>query len=263
MQKEQPQTHLVKSIHRALDILEVLASEAKGLGLTDISKKLNMQLSTTHRILTTLKHRGYVEQNSRRAKYGLGLKVLEISLGLEAQLQLLERAMPHLEKLANDTKETINLAILEPDCHEVLYIAKIDSSEVLKTDIRLGTKLFAHCTALGKVLLAFLPDDEFHRKFSNRNRLPTYTPNSLLALEELKEALKKIRKQNFAIDNEEFKIGVNCIAAPIRDRTGKAVAALSIAGPSTRLSPERLEEFKELIVNSANDISAQLGFNAP
>lgn len=262
MQKKDFSRYFIKSIHKALDVLEVLASEAKGLGLTDISKKLNMQLSTTHRILSTLKHRRYVEQEPGKGKYRLGLKTLEIGLALQAQLQLLERAMPRLQKLADAIKETINLAILDPDCDEVVYIAKIDSPEVLRTDIRIGTKLFAHCTALGKVLLAFLSNDEFNRRFSDRNRLPTYTPNSLSTLEELKKTLTKIKKQNFAIDDEEFKIGVKCVAAPIRDQSGKAVAAVSIAGPSSRLSSERIEEFKKLIVDTSNQISARLGFNA-
>jgi len=253
--------YLIKSIHKALDILEVLALEAKGLGLTEISKKLNMQLSTAHRILSTLKHRGYIEQSSKKGKYRLGLKTLEIGLAMQAQLQLLERALPHLQNLAEATKETVNLAILDQDCDEVVYIAKIDSPEVLKTDIKVGTKLLAHCTALGKVLLAFLPEDEFNRRFSYRNQLPTHTPRSLSTVEELKETLAKIRKQNFAIDNEEFKIGVKCVAAPIRDSTGKVIAAVSIAGPSSRLSSERIDEFRKLVVNTANEISVQLGFN--
>jgi len=262
MQKTSSSRYFIKSIHKALDVLELLASETKGLGLTDISKKLNMQLSTVHRILSTLKHRSYVEQESEKGRYKLGLKVLEIGLALQAQSQLLEDALPHLQKLADATKETVNLAILDPDRNEVVYIAKIDSPEVLRTDIKIGTKLLAHCTALGKVLLAFLPEDEFNRRFSNQSHLPTYTPNSLSTLEELKETLTRVRKQNFAIDNEEFKIGVKCIAAPIRDQSGKTVAALSIAGPSSRLSSERIEEFKKLIRNTSNEISVKLGFNA-
>jgi len=261
MQKKNSSRYFIKSIHKALDVLEVLASEAKGLGLTEISKRLNMQLSTAHRILSTLKHRGYIEQESAKGRYRLGLKTLEIGLAMQAQLQLLERALPHLQKLAEVTKETVNLAILDPDCDEVVYIAKIDSPEVLKTDIKIGTKLLAHCTALGKVLLAFLPEEEFNRRFSNQNQLPTYTPNSLPTFEELKEDLAKVRKQNFAIDNEEFKIGVKCIAAPIRDSTGKVVAAVSIAGPTSRLSSERIDEFRKLVVDTANEISVKLGFN--
>ena len=262
MQKRNPSRYFIKSIYKALDVLEVLASEPKGLSLTEIGEKLNMQLSTAHRILSTLKHRGYIEQSSAKGRYRLGLKTLEIGLAMQAQLQLLERASPCLQKLADATKETVNLAILDPDCDEVVYIAKIDSPEVLKTDIKIGTKLLAHCTALGKVLLAFLPEEEFNRRFSSRGHLPTYTPNSLSTFEELREDLAKVRKQNFAIDNEEFKIGVKCIAAPIRDSTGKVVAAVSIAGPTSRLSSERIDEFKKLVVDTANEISVKLGFNA-
>jgi len=262
MQKKSEPKYTIKSIYKALDVLELLASESKMLGLTSISKKLHMQLSTTHRILMTLKHRGYVEQDAEKGTYKLGLKALEIGLALQAQLQLLERARVYLQKLADATEETINLATLDPVTDEVVYIAKIDSPHVLKTDIKIGTKLLAHCTALGKVLLAFLPEDEFNRRFGNQNLLPRYTSNSLSTVKELKEALVEIRKQNFAIDNEEFKIGVKCIAAPIRDQNGKVIAAISIAFPSARSSPEQMKKFKNLILETSGEISRQLGFVA-
>ena len=247
------------SIDQALNILEVFSEKNAKLGVTEISKILEMSISTVHRTILILKRRGYVEQDSRRGKYKLGLKVFEVGCVFQNQVYLMEVAMPHLEHLASLTNETVNLAILDRNQKEVVYIAKIDSSEVLKTDIRIGTRLLAHCTALGKVLLTSLSKQQIERVFAKEKRFSSYTPSSISNLTELKECLREVKSQGFAVDDEEFKMGVRCLAVPIKNMHGKAIAAISIAGPATRFSLEKIEKLKSTIIKVSNQISDRIG----
>ncbi len=248
------------SIDQALNILEVFSEKNVKLGVTEISKILEMSISTVHRTLLILKRRGYVEQDSQRGKYKLGLRVFELGCVFQNQVYLMEMTMPHLEHLANLTNETANLAILDRNQREVVYIAKIDSSEVLKTDIRIGTRLWANCTALGKVLLASLPEQQIERIFSKEKELPTYTPNSISTFTELKESLREVKSQGFAVDDEEFKTGVRCLGVPIKDARGKVIAAISITGPAIRFSLEKIEKLKSTIIEVSSRISQRIGF---
>jgi len=247
------------SIDQALNILEIFSEKNTNLGVTEISKMLKMSISTVHRTLLILKRRGYVEQDSQRGKYKLGLKVFEVGCVFQNQVYLIEVTMPHLEHLANLTNETVNLAILDHHQKEAVYIAKIDSPEVLKTDIRIGTRLWANCTALGKVLLASLSEQQIERIFSREKKLPTYTPSSISTFTQLKEHLKEVKSQGFAVDDEEFRTGVRCLAAPIKNMHKKAVAAISIAGPATRFSLEKIENLKSTIIEVSNRISDRMG----
>lgn len=247
------------SIDQALNILEVFSEKNVKLGVTEISKILEMSISTSHRTLLILKRRGYLEQDSQRGKYKLGLKVFELGCVFQNQVYLMEVAMPHLGHLANLTNETVNLAILDQNQKEVVYIAKIDSPEVLRTDIRIGTRLLAHCTALGKVLLTSLSEQQIERIFSKEKELPTYTPSSISTFTELKESLKEVKSQGFAVDDEEFRIGVRCLAAPIKNMHRRAIAAISIAGPATRFSLKKIKKLKSTIIKVSNRISDRMG----
>lgn len=247
------------SIDQALNILEIFSENNVKLGVTEISKILKMSISTVHRTLLILKRRGYIEQDSQRGKYKLGLRVFELGCVFQNQVYLMEVAMSYLEHLANLTNETVNLAILDHNQREVVYIAKIDSSEVLKTDIRIGTRLWANCTALGKVLLASLPEREIERVFPKNKELPTYTSNSISTFAQLKEHLREIKSQGFAVDDEEFHAGVRCLAAPIKNMHEKAVAAISITGPTTRFSLEKIEKLKSTIIEVSSRISERIG----
>ena len=250
----------VKSIDRALDILEAFSEQKTELSITELSKILRMKTSTVHRILTTLKEREYIKQSSPKAKYKLGIKAFELGCIFRSQMHFTKIAMPYLRYLCNLTKETTHLAILDDSSAEVIYIAQVASPEPLRTAVGVGTRWRAHCTAIGKVLLAFLPQEKIEQMFLNQRKLPTYTPNSISDVNELKRHLKKVRTQGFAIDNEEFGMGIRCLGAPIRDDNGKVIAAVSIAGPATRFSKEKAEELKGTIMNVCNEMSSELGF---
>ena len=247
----------IKSIEKALDLLELLSDNKKEIGITEINKELHMGLSTIHRMLTTLKYRGYIVQNQQTSKYMLGTKLFILGCKVQNTTNLIKVVTPFLQRLSQNTSETINFAILEG--REAIYLFKIESKETLKAGVEVGTKVAAHCTSLGKVLLAFLPEQEFMMLYSNNNeKLLTFTPNSISSVEELKKCLKKIKKQGYAIDEEGFKIGVNCLGVPIINNEGKAIAAISISGPVSRFSLFEMEKVKSMLIALSQDISKQL-----
>ena len=245
----------IKSIDKVLDLLEFLSINEQEIGVAEISKKINMGISTVHRILTTLKSRGYINQNEQTAKYRLGIKLFELGCAVQNTKRLVEIAKPYLRELSEITTEIVNLAILEG--REVIYLSKIESTEVLTVNIKSGTRVLAHCTALGKVLLAFIPDREFDGLYKADEPLSSLTSKSISSLEELKKNLKKVKEQGYAVDREEYKIGINCIGVPIFGRNG-AIAAISITGPSSRFSIDKMENVKDKLITISKEISNQL-----
>ncbi|GAF90328.1 unnamed protein product, partial [marine sediment metagenome] len=225
MENKKMEKGKIKSIEKALDLLEFLSDNKKEMSITEIGKELHMGLSTVYRILTTFKHRGYVIQNQHTLKYTLGIQSFILGSKVQSAMNLVNLVTPFLQKLSQKTNESINFSILED--REVVCLSKIESPEVLRTDIKIGARLPAHCTAVGKALLAFLPEGKFTMLYGNdNNKLYTPTPNSISSVIELKKCLKKIKKDGYAIDKEEFKIGINCIGVPILNNKGKSVAGI-------------------------------------
>ncbi len=232
------------SIDVALNVLELLSTEKAKLGIIEMSKALAKKPSTLHRTVTILKNRGYIEQAHERGKYQLGLKVFELGSSYQEQNDVMKDALHKLEVLAQETQETINLAVLDQGMKEIIYIAKIDSSHVLRTDIRIGTKLYAHCTALGKVLLASLDPSTLERLFPRHTNLPQYTTLSIPNTDLLHEKLVEVRESGYAIDMQEFRNEVVCIAMPFRDVNKKTVAAVSVTAPAYRCSKKRIDQVR-------------------
>ena len=254
MEKQMAKNERIKSIDKVLDLLEFLSANQQETGITEISKKLHMGLSTVHRILTTLKSRGYVIQNQQTTKYRLGIRLFELGCAVQSTKRLVEITKPYLRQLSQNTNETANLAILEGK--EVIYLDTIESSEILRTEIMPGTRTPAHCTALGKVLLAFISDREFENLYKSAEPLSSLTSKSISSLEELKKNLKKVKKQGYAFDREEYKIGINCIGVPIFGRNG-VIAAISITGPASRFTIGEMEKVKDKLMTISKEISNQ------
>ena len=247
----------IKSIEKALDLLELLSDKEKEMSITEISKELHMGISTVYRILTTLKCRNYITQNRQTSKYMLGAKLFILGCKVQNTSNLVKTLIPFLQRLSQNTIEAINLGILEGRNVVCIYIIK--SKEILKTDVGIGTELPAHCSAMGKVLLAFLSEQEFMMLYNNDDeKLPIYTPNSISSVKELKKCIKKVKKQGYAIDEEEFKIGVNCLGVPIINNEGKAIAAISISGPVSRFNLSKVKKVKNTLIALSQDISKQL-----
>ena len=233
------------SIDVALNVLEIFSAEKREAGISEIAKLLGKKVSTIHRTLTVLKNRGYIEQSLERGKYRLGLKAFELGCVYQNQSDVIKEAMQRLEALARATNETINLAVLDQGMKEIAYIAKIDSTHVLKTDIQIGTKLFAHCTALGKVILAYLDPAQLDQLFPPHTPLPAYTAKSISSTDQLRKRLAAVRADGYALDLEEFRNGVVCIAMPYRDMNKRVVAAISVTAPAARMSEKRVEEIRK------------------
>jgi len=256
MEKQMGKNVGTKSIDKALNLLEFLSVNEQETGITEISKNLHLGLSTVHRILFTLKSRGYVIQNLNTKKYRLGIKLFTLGCAAQSTKSLVEITKPYLRQLSRSINETVNLAILEGK--EVIYLAKAESSEVLTANIKVGTILPAHCTALGKVLLAFISDQEFDILYKANKPLPSLTSKSISSLEELKKNLKKVKKQGYAVDREEYKVGINCFAVPVINNEGIAIMAISITGPSSRFTIDEMEKVKVQLMTISKEISNQL-----
>jgi DNA-binding IclR family transcriptional regulator len=252
MEKQQNKER-IKSIDKALDLLEFLSNNKNEAGISEISQRINMGLSTVHRIITTLKSRGYIIQNQKTLKYRLGIKLFELGCEVQNTKSLIKTIRPYLRRLSKMTKETANLAILEDK--EVIYLDTIESSETLRTGIIRGTRSVAHCTALGKVLLSFLSDRDFKRLYESDADVITLTPHSISSLEELENELKKVKNQGFATDQEESMIGINCVGIPILNQNGEPLAAISITGPASRFTVKKIEEARNILLGVSKEMT--------
>jgi DNA-binding IclR family transcriptional regulator len=228
------------------------------MNMTEISEKLGLYPSTTHRILDTLKHWGYVEQEPDNQKYRLGLKVLELGMAKLQQIDLVREATPYLKELVNQCNETAHLGVLEGG--DVLYLAKVESSQTIRMCSYVGKRAPLHCTALGKVLLAFLPEEE-RNKILEQKGLPRLTENTITDRNKLEKQLTKIQKQGFALDQEENEKDVRCIAAPIRNYRGRVIAAVSISGPAFRIDEKVQNNLKVALIETSTKISKRLGYD--
>ncbi len=256
MVKDKP-AYPIKVLDKSLFILETLLQHSSSMSIMEISKKLKIYPSTIHRILDTLKYRGYVEQNPTDQKYQLGLKVLELGMAKLHQMDLAREASPYLKELVNKCNETVHLGVLEEE--EVLYLAKEESSHTIRMCSYVGKRAPVHCTALGKVLLAYLPEGE-RKKILGKRELSRLTEKTITDKEELEKELNKVKKQGFALDKGENEKDVRCIAAPIRNYQGKVIAALSISSPAYRTNINQQNHLKEALIEITKKISKRLGY---
>jgi len=212
MKKEKP-NYPIKVLDKSLSVLEILLQQGSAMNMTELSEKLGFYPSNIHRILDTLKYRGYVEQDSHTQKYQLGLKALELGMAKLHQMDIVKEATPYLKELVEKCNETVHLGVLEEG--EVLYLAKEESSQTIRMISYVGKRAPLYCTALGKVLLAYIPEEE-RKKILGGKVLPRLTKNTITDKGELEKELSKVREQGFALDREENEKNVCCIAAPIR-----------------------------------------------
>ena len=261
MSGKEPAKYPVKSLAKALRLLEFLGRPQEGTSIAVLSKELKIGKSTVHRLLATLREFDLVWLDPSTSNYALGARILRWSDLLVRQNLLIRHGLPILRELMNTSRETANLAVLEGS--EVLYIAQCESVERLRTSEAVGTRAPAHSTSLGKVLFAMLPDEEFDEIYKNREVLERVTPNTITDRNRLKVHLEKVRQEGVAYDFEENVIGGVCIGTVVRNFTGKPVAGLSISVPTQRVRGENLSALKEQLLNAAKKLSAELGYEAP
>ncbi len=248
---------VVQSVDRALSILEVLSDYGEGIGITEISTKIDLHKSTVHRLLLTLMKKGYVEQNSHTNKYKLTLKLFELGNKLIEKMDIRSIAKPYLQQLKDITNEVVHLVVREGT--EIVYIDKVESENKIRMHSRIGTRSPMYCTAVGKAIMAYLHEEEIESIWtkSHIKKLTKYTITDII---EMKDTLKRVRQQGYALDEEENELGIRCIGAPIFDHRGEICGAISISGPTIRVTKEKIENFKDSIIKISSNISQELGY---
>jgi len=246
----------LNSASKIFAVLETLCSDGD-LRVAELSRKLSLGKSSVHRFLSILKKLGYVEKNQNSKKYFATLKLFEIGAMVRGRNRLVNIARPYMEELGNKFHETVNLGLLDGD--EVVYVDKVESIQTLRMDLTIGRRVPAYCTALGKIFLAYLPEENLAR-YCRETRLKPLVQKTITSARELIKNLELVRKEGLAIDDGEFDSGIRCIAAPVRDDSGRVVAAVSVAGPRIRLTMERLKSFKQPLLEATRMISQKLGY---
>jgi len=243
----------VQSVDRALTVLGILARVGDA-GVTEIAAELGVHKSTAFRIVATLESHGMVEQNQDRGKYRLGVGLIRLAGATTARLDVVQEARPVTRRLAAETGETVNIAVLSDQ--SALYLDQIAGASALQSHNWVGQHIPLHATSNGKVLLSDLDADELDRRVPT---LASYTPETITSRDRLRSELRTILQQGYAVAVDELEIGLTAIAAPIHDAHGDVVASLSISGPTFRLDGDRVAGLVALVVDAARDISARLG----
>ncbi|MET9110013.1 IclR family transcriptional regulator [Streptomyces zhihengii] len=250
---------LVPAVTRAFDILELFLDGDGTLSAPDIVRRLQLPRTTVHELLTTLAARSYiVPVEGRQGRYRLGVRTYQLGSRYAEQLDLAREGQEVARTVADTCGETVHLAVL--DGVDVLYIAKADSTHAVRMVSAAGRSLPAHCTAVGKMLLASLPEAELDARLPEGGELVGMTPNSITDPVRLRAELAGIRAAGTALESMESNADVSCVAAPVRDRAGRVVAALSVSVPMIRWSEGRRAELAELAAKGAAELSGRLGF---
>jgi len=247
----------IQSLERGFEILKCFSSDKPILRLTDITNKIGISKATVFRYVSTLKDLGYLRKDDEFKGYKLTVKVLDLGFAALNGLGFLDISIPYLEELAHRCQESASMAVL--DGFYVVYVARTATKRWMSTNLRIGAKLPAYCTSLGKILLAYRPFSEVKEILKGRE-LKAYTPYTITDINRLKEVLIEIRENEYSINNQELEIGLRSAAAPIRDEKGEVIAAINISMSSARISSRELEEkFIPILIKITKQVSFALG----
>ena len=248
---------VVQSVDRALSILEVLSDYSEGLGVTEISDKIGLHKSTVHRLLGTLIYKGYVVQDAESNKYKITLKLFELGNKKVENMDILAASKPYTRELMEKVNEVVHFVIREGN--NIVYIDKVEADNTIRMASTIGRRSPLYCTSVGKAILAQLSDEEVERIW-NSSKIEKLTEFTITSLEEMKKELEKVRQRGYAIDNEENEPGVRCAGAPVFNRFGKVEGAISISGPTFRVTEDVVDKFASDVVKYASLISKELGY---
>jgi IclR family transcriptional regulator, KDG regulon repressor len=259
MVRREKSNYVIQSVAHALDVLEQFAGETDELGVTDLSKRLKLHKNNVFRLLATLESRGYIEQNKATENYRLGIRCLQIGQTYVAQMGLLRQARPIMEAVVGECSETVYLGLLRRG--GVVPLHSVEADQPVRAVSLLGRTLPLHCTAAGKVHLAFESEEEI--KNSLPETLERFTERTIVKRNELISDLRKVAERGFALESGEYLSDLRSIAVPIRDYTRAVVGSLSITAPEYRLPAERLEKVvAPIALKAGRDLSNRLGYNA-
>lgn len=249
---------LVPAVTRALDILELFLAGDGTLSAPEITDRLALPRTTVHELVSTLAARNYLTPVPEQpGRYRLGVRAYQLGSRYAEQLDLAAEGQRVARSVAETCDETVHVAILEGA--DVIYIAKVDSTHAVRMVSAAGRRLPAHCTSVGKMLLASLPGEELEALLPAEESLPALTPDSITSPDALRAALAEAYERGVAIEHQESNPDVSCVAAPVRDSTGQVVAALSISVPVIRWDRSRQSELEGLALKGAAELSGRLG----
>ena len=244
----------IQSIERAFRILEAISFEP--LSLTEVSKAVKLHIATTFQLVSTIESLGYVFKDAATKKYNIGLKMSVLTEALWRKNSCKSKAKPYLQLLAKVCNETAHLAIYENSLISIIDVEL--SSGILIVNSEIGEKVLPHSSAVGKAILACLPENITDSILSEK--LTRLTPKTITSKQDLKIELKKIRRLGYAIDDEETSLSVRCVASPVFNKNGVVAGAIGISGPSIRIKKSNIGKFANEVKKNAEELSGELGF---
>jgi len=249
---------IIQSVNRALQILDCFSGPITELGITELATRMELGKSTIYGLVNTLLVSGYLEQNPENKRYHLGLKLFEMGSLVQSRMNIREIAKPFLKELSDKFQMTVHMGIYRDG--EVVYIDKMDSPNTRIVYSQVGKRAPMYCTGIGKAIFAYMSETEIEHLLMTQDR-QLFTQYTLVEAEKIIEELNQIKKQGYAVDNEEVELGLRCVAVPIFDYQAKPIAAISISSSIAILNEERMRDISLEICKVALDISNKLGYN--
>lgn len=256
MAEKKHEENLLSSVKNALLILRSFTMDEPEKKISDLATSLGLNKSTVSRTMATLASEGFVYKDPDTKKYRLGYSILSLSGIITSNMDVYRESQPVLNRLVKETGETAHISIL--DHTDVIYIQKVECNHPVRFLTHVGKRNPTYCTSSGKVLLAY--SDESLVESVIEKGLHAYTANTITNPEELRAHLRKVRDQGFACSIEEILEGVNSIAAPIFDYTGKVIAALTVVGPKQRIQQQNIRPLAKKVISASMEISDRMGY---
>lgn len=249
----------VQSLDRAFDIMEQLCGARDGLPIHELTDRTGLHKSTVHRMLSSMAARGYVRKDEESGRYRMTTKLYALSGQVVENLDLVQIARAPMEALSRQVHETVHLVV--PEGTDIVYVHKVDVEQgAIRMFSRIGMRRPMYCTGVGKAMMACMSDEEVDRIWDSSD-IQAYTPHTIVTRERLHDVLEAVRRRDCAFDNEENELGVRCIAAAIRDYTGKVCGALSISAPLMRMSDSYLAQLQPALLATRDRIARDMGWN--
>jgi DNA-binding IclR family transcriptional regulator len=255
--KRAPKPLPVQSIARAFKILEAIADHSDGISHADLSKAVGLHASTAFHLVRTMLALGYLRQDPETKRYHIARRVFLLAAQVSDEVNLVNAALPLMRELAESLGETAHLGVLSRE--GAITIAKSEGTSTFRVSERVGVLRPAHCTAIGKAMLASLPKTELD-DFLARAELKEFTPRTIVDPARLRRELDRVREAGYAVDDAEFNAELRCAAALVRDFSGRGIAALGISGPTWRIKAEDITRAAKRVAAAADRLSAELGF---
>lgn len=249
----------VQSLVRALRLLELLAEDDEGYRLVDLAQRAGLSTSTTHRLLTTLEQKRFVQYDREANLWHVGVQSFAVGAAFGRRRNIATLALPIMRRLRDQTGESVNLGLA--DQGDVVFLTQVESREVMRAMGKPGGRLPLACTAMGQAILAAMSESRVS-EYLHKYGLRRLTPNSIARPGKLHEALEEVRRTGYAVDHEENAAGLRCVAAVICNEASEPIAALSIAGPTVRLTVGRVPEIGRQVLEAARDVTAAIGGRA-